>query len=175
MSVCYLAWNRHLNIPMIDIVTMSSTDWMNTPHGNPSNLAVEPSILAPYTTPMTFFERLGNFLISTSAEFLFNYYSREQDEYVQKYFGPGYPSVVEMQKDLSLILINYHQSLDGIRAFTPAIVPVGGLHVIDRNETLPQVRIIISQTHRLRRMIIQKSEARQLDKYTFVEPAEVAR
>lgn len=128
-----------MGIPIIDLLTMMSLDWMNVPHGNPSNLAVEPSLYTPYLAPMTFFERLSNVFISTSMVSIFNYYARNQDKQVQKFFGPGYPNVIEMQKDVSLVLANYDQSLHGIRAFVPSIVPVGGLHVIDRNETLPQV------------------------------------
>ncbi|XP_031787743.1 UDP-glucuronosyltransferase 2B20-like [Nasonia vitripennis] len=138
LSLCYLAWNRRLNVPMVDLMTTVPPDWIHSVHGNPQNLAVEPSMVTRYMPPMTFLERLDN--VITSYKTVATFYSgmREQDTWVQQNFGPGYPSVVDMQKDLALLLINYHPALYGRRTFVPSIIPVAGMHVVDRNETLPK-------------------------------------
>ncbi|XP_058794059.1 UDP-glucosyltransferase 2-like [Phymastichus coffea] len=137
VSNCYLAFGRHLDLPLVGLVSTSMLDWLHDPLGNPHNPAVDTSILSEYYRPATFIERFGNFLTSIYIKYSFNYYVRSQDAYVKKYFGPGLPNVVEMQKDIDLVLVNYHHALSGIRVHTPAIVPVGGLHIVDTNETLP--------------------------------------
>lgn len=124
---------------MVAVVTTAMFDWMNEPTGNPSNLAVEPSVFSEYITPMTFFQRLGNVLLSTYITWSFKYHVHDQDAIVRKLFGSDFPDVVELQKDISLTLVNYNQALNGIRPFVPSIVPIGGLHVVDSDDNLPQV------------------------------------
>ncbi|XP_031787545.1 UDP-glucuronosyltransferase 2B15-like isoform X1 [Nasonia vitripennis] len=138
LSLCYLVWNRRLNVPMVDLMTTVPADWLNWARRNPVNLAVDPSFLTPYIPPMTFLERLDNVITYYTTIVKFNLGMREQDTWVEQNFGPGYPSVVEMLNDLALLLLNYQPTLNGQRTFPPSIVPVGGLHVVDRNETLPK-------------------------------------
>lgn len=71
----------------------------------------------------------------------FNYYIKSQNKYIEQHFGHGYPDVSELPRDLDLLLVNTHLSLDGVRAFTPAIIPVGGLHIVDDGTKLPEVSI----------------------------------
>lgn len=116
--------------------------WHFEPFGTPINLAVDPVCQLSYAPPMTFFERLNNFVFHHILTHSFNYFIREQDQFVEKYFGPGYPSVVDLQKDVSLVLLNHDPALYGMRPFAPNIVPISELHIVDRNETLPNVRKI---------------------------------
>ena len=139
MTHCYIAWGRQLNVPVVGVVTPLLLDWHFDPLGTPINLATDPSIFSPYVAPMTFFERLENFYTYHSVNRAFSKYSKDQEELVEKYFGPGFPSTTDMVKEVSLVLVNHDVSLSGIRPFSPIVIPVGGLHVVDHNETLPQV------------------------------------
>ena len=143
MSSCHLAWGRHLNIPLVMVATTPTMlDWTNEPLGNPVNHAAQPSLFSKATTPMNFYERLSNFILTTKLTLSHNYHVREQNHYVWKNFGAHFPSVMELYKDVSLVLINHHHALNGIVPFTPAIIPVGGLHIIDSGSALPQVHIL---------------------------------
>ena len=106
--------------------------------GNPFNPAADISFLS-YVPPLNFFERLSNFVNYFRIKYEFRRLAKQQDVYVQKYFGPGYPSAADLPTDYSLLLANYDPILQGIRPFLPSIVPIAGLHIIDRNETIPQV------------------------------------
>ncbi|KAJ8681570.1 hypothetical protein QAD02_017362 [Eretmocerus hayati] len=139
MASCYYAFGRKLNVPMVLVVTTPPFDWMNGPLGNPVNPAVDTSILSKSQSPTTFLERLSNFLSISYTTFMYNIFAREQDELVERVFGPGYPSVVDLIKDTSLVLVNHHLALNGVRPFVPGVVPVGGLHVDDENaDELPK-------------------------------------
>lgn len=142
VAYCFYPLGRYLNVPLVLIENSPITPSHFEPFGTPINLAVDPVLWLPYGPPMTFFERLNNFFTHHILAYAFNYYVKEQDHYVEKYFGPNYPSVVDLQKDVSLVLLNYDPALYGIRPFAPIIVPISGLHVVDRNETLPKVRTI---------------------------------
>lgn len=112
---------------------------MYTPLGSPFNLATDPSVFSLSAPPMKFLERLNNVIAYHIGLWKVTTAIREQDKYVEQFFGPGYPNNIELIKDFSLILLNHDSSINGIRTFTPAIVPVGGLHIVDRNETLSKV------------------------------------
>lgn len=129
-------------MPFIAVVTPPLLDWMFTPFATPINLATDPSPTSSYAAPMTFLERLNNFIIFHSITRTFNKYVREQDECVEKFFGPTYPNSVDLMKEVSLVLVNHDHAVSGLRPFSPMIIPVGGLHVVDHNETLPEVSII---------------------------------
>lgn len=92
---------------------------------------------------MSFFERLQNVVLHTYVKWSFYYYVRQQDAYVDKIFGTGYPDVNEMLKDVDLVLINHHYALNNVKAYTPTIVPVAGMHIVDRDDILPQVFFLI--------------------------------
>ncbi|XP_066586589.1 UDP-glucosyltransferase 2-like [Prorops nasuta] len=134
---CYLAFGQLLNIPVIGIVTCSNLDWLNYPTGNPMNPAYMPSLFSTYTQEMNFLERLANTFMITAIIGQVNYYFGYQDEIVEKYFGPGYPPVNEMHKNLSLVLVNSHRALNGIRPLTHSVVEVAGLQFKDEQAPLP--------------------------------------
>lgn len=141
LSNCYLAWGRHLNIPLVGIVTTSLFEWLHDPFGNPQNYAIDTGVFSGLIAPMTFYERIVNTLLTNYVKLTYNYYAVDQDALVKKYFGAGYPNVIELQKDVDLVLVNSHHALNGIKTYTPAVVPIGGLHIMDTNEQLPQVCI----------------------------------
>ncbi|XP_001603733.2 UDP-glucuronosyltransferase 2C1 [Nasonia vitripennis] len=138
VSNCFLAWGRRLNVPMIGVMTSTLIDWYNEPLGNPFNPAATPGCWSGLFHPMNFWERLINTIMYHMISAQFNYHIKAQNKYVEQHFGHGYPDVTELPRDLDLLLVNTHHSLDGVRAFTPAIIPVGGLHIVDDGEKLPE-------------------------------------
>lgn len=142
-SYCFMSLGRLLKVPVIGIVTSPLSDWTYRALRSPVNPASDVSVDLPYNVPMTFFERLHNFFYIHSITYTFNSLVASQDEQVEKYFGKGYPSVLDMQKDLSLVLVNHDMTLHGLRPLAPVIVPVSGLHIKNQNETLPEVIIKI--------------------------------
>lgn len=141
---CYLALGRYFNVPLVGVVgTAVLPDWVNPYVGNPVNLATDVSFISQNTGPLSFTERLANIFMYNFVSASTNYHLKEQNRYVEKYFGPGYPDVQEMHKDLSLILLNYNSAVYGNRAFAPVVVPVGGIHVVEDDEALPKVRKIV--------------------------------
>lgn len=79
----------------------------------------------------------------------FNHYSAYQNDMIKKYIGPDAPSLEDAKKDVSLILVNSHYSLHGVRPFTTGVIEVAGLHVTPNATRLPNVsyRIVASVQH----------------------------
>ena len=124
---------------MVGVVTSPGLDWLYEPLGNPFNTAASPLTFSDFSSPMNFLERVQNTLLYYLINGQINYYINDQNKQIQELFGSGYPSASELPKDLDLLLINSHYSLDGILPLTPAIVPVGGLHIVDDKTKLPDV------------------------------------
>ena len=134
-----MAFGRHLNIPIVGIATSSPLDWFYEPLGINFDTAVMTGLWSGYSLPMDFWQRLGNTMYHYWVMARYYYYIRQQDEIIEKYFGPGYPSASELLKDLDLLLVNEHYSLDGIKSMTPSMVPVGGLDIFDDGTKLSSV------------------------------------
>ncbi|XP_050462109.1 UDP-glucosyltransferase 2-like [Cataglyphis hispanica] len=137
---CFLAFGRHLKVPMVGTVANVFHDWLNEVSGNPMNPAYIPSIFSTYTQQMNFQERLINFLLSNYISIQIHYYTNSQLEFVKKYFGMDVPHIKDLYYDLSLYLVNSHHSLHGIRPTTTNVIEVGGLHLKDDDPPSPEVQ-----------------------------------
>lgn len=137
---CFMAFARHLNVPLVGIVTAVMHDWHNHHIGNPLNPAYVPSLFSAFDSEMTFWDRLKNTVLTNVITFQIDFYTSYQREYVKKYFGMDVP-VADFYQDLSLLLVNSHHSLHGVRPMTHAIVEVGGLHLAYKGDPLsPEVK-----------------------------------
>lgn len=54
---------------------------------------------------------------------------RPTDSMIREAFGSDVPSVTELSKNISLILVNQHYSLSGVKPLSPAVIEVGGIHI----------------------------------------------
>ncbi|KAK7579965.1 hypothetical protein V9T40_000594 [Parthenolecanium corni] len=123
---CFLPVADKFDIPIIGAVvprSWLSTEWMM---GNPSNPALYPSVVATYSYPMTFLQRLDNFW-NLLLDFAFhNYYTYPQmKEFYKKFFGDDNFSD---RRKMSLVFLNNHQVLTP-RPIVPTIINVGGLQI----------------------------------------------
>lgn len=135
------------NAPLAIISTFGNCMRHNIMTRNPLQLA---TILAEYLNvndPGSFWTRLRNFYF-TSYEYLWwrYWYLPKQEVLVKKYMPElvgKYPSLYELQKNASLMLINSHFSFDPPSALLPNIIEIGGVHVTQDNESLPKVRFFL--------------------------------
>jgi len=136
---CFLGLSHRFNAPIISMISSMILPWANDRIGNPSHPAHMPNYFLPYTHPMTFGQRLVNTVLTEILK-LGNYYFSElpMDRLSKEHFGPDVPSIAELKKKTSLILVNTHFSLNVPRPTVPALIEVGGLH-IQENGKLPEV------------------------------------
>ena len=137
---CYFALGRFFDAPLIGTVSSPlMLDWVNSYIGNPINVAVESTIFGQRVPPMNFLERFLNLFQTISIIFSAHHNLKHQNNYVEKYFGPGYPDVFELQRDLSLVFLNYHHAIFGVRPLTLSVVPIAGVHIRDHDDPFPEV------------------------------------
>ncbi|XP_046607750.1 UDP-glucosyltransferase 2-like isoform X1 [Neodiprion virginianus] len=134
---CYFAFGRHLKVPVIGLSSATIMPQANAPLGNPLNTAIVSEISDRPASHMNFRQRLTNTLTTVYTNLQSRYYMKAQNDMVKKYFGPDMPDVEELERDMSLLLVNTHPIFHGIRPLTPAVVEVPGLHIHDEHSTMP--------------------------------------
>ncbi|XP_059470072.1 UDP-glucosyltransferase 2-like [Neocloeon triangulifer] len=129
----------HFKAPLVLISSMGGFYWTNHAVGNPVPTSYVTNSVLPFTSKMTFWERLVNTAFSLywdlGSEIL---YFPKQEKLKDEIFGPGVPSVKELRKSASLVLVNNHYSFNYPRPLVPAFVEVGGMHVKPATKPLPK-------------------------------------
>ncbi|XP_043488518.1 UDP-glucosyltransferase 2-like [Polistes fuscatus] len=126
---CFAVFGNILNVPVIGVSSSALYPWANPFIANPENLAFVANNLLDYVKQMNFWQRTFKTLHTLFNKMYFNYFTQYQDQLIKKYVGPNMPSVRELERNISMILVNSHFSLNGVRPITTALIEVGGLHV----------------------------------------------
>lgn len=140
MMPCYLAFGRHLNVPIVAMMAADFQEWFSDIIGTPHNPAYMPSLFSSYDQQMTFWERLVNTFQTNMVSLQLNHYLSEQEVYLKKYFGLN-ATIAELYNDIAIMLVNSHHSLNGISPKIPSIIEIGGVHVKDDSTPLPPVSL----------------------------------
>ncbi|XP_063235246.1 UDP-glucosyltransferase 2-like [Bacillus rossius redtenbacheri] len=137
-SECAAGFAHRFDAPLVSIVSCVAFPWTHGRLGNPDHPAYVPSYTLPYTDRMTFWQRVVNALYHVFFEVgnhVFN--DAPTHSLLKELFGADVPTVGEIHKRTSLVLVNSHFSVNGPRPAVPGFVEVAGLHIQPPGE-LPQ-------------------------------------
>ena len=117
--------------------------------GNDDNLAYAVNAFQVGNEKMNFWQRLQNVMGYYSALWKFHALSeKSQTESMRKYLSPDIPNIREVEKNVSLLLVNSHPILFGVKPLTSALVEIAGLHIEGNDEVLPKVAIALFDIER---------------------------
>ncbi|CAG9786685.1 unnamed protein product [Diatraea saccharalis] len=128
--------------PLVLVTTFGNCMRHNIATRNPLQLATVIPEFLQLTDPTSFWGRLRN-VYFTFYEFVWwrYWYLVEQEQLAKKYI-PGLPnhlpSLYDIQRNVSLLMINSHFSFDSAIAYLPNIVEIGGVHLSHSIEKLPK-------------------------------------
>lgn len=129
------------NAPLVLVTTYGNNMKNNLILRNPWQIA---TVLQEHLTvrnPTSLFGRTKNLLFSVYDFLNWKfYYLKRQEALARKYIKDltePMPSLYELQKDTSLVLMNSHFSVDRARAYLPNFVEIGGLHLQASVNKLP--------------------------------------
>jgi UDP:flavonoid glycosyltransferase YjiC (YdhE family) len=109
---------------------MGGFHWANYAVGNTAPTSYVPSNMLPFTSSMTFYERIVNTVFNwywdIGSEF---YFYPQQESLKNQFFGPGLPHIKSLRRSASLVLVNNHFTMNYPRPLVPNFVEVGGMHV----------------------------------------------
>ncbi|CAD1470738.1 unnamed protein product [Heterotrigona itama] len=136
---CYLGLGALLNTPVAIVVSSLETPYVDNFMGNPFNVAFFPGTSLENVVLNTFFDRVSNLVINYKDSLVFQYYTSDQTDIMRKYLGWDLPDVRQLERNVTLALVNSHYSFHGIRSFAPAVIEVAGLHIQDEEIPLPPI------------------------------------
>ncbi|KAJ4448919.1 hypothetical protein ANN_00311 [Periplaneta americana] len=127
---CLMGFAHRFKAPLIGLTTGSSLPWLAYRVGNPENPAYIPNYFLSLTYQMNFWEKLVNTVFDWAMEVWYHIeMNMPAEEMLKHHFGKDYPSLAELQRSTSLILVNSHFSVNTPRPAVPMFVEVGGLHI----------------------------------------------
>ncbi|XP_066247694.1 UDP-glycosyltransferase UGT5-like [Euwallacea similis] len=120
----------HYNAPLIIFSTIGPNVWINNLVGNPSNPSYIPDVFLNLNgKEMSFYDRVYNFLFAIYQDtMLYQFFYPRQSKVLQKYF-PKAPPFEQLQYNVSLVLINSHESIYEAVPHVPNMIDIGGFHV----------------------------------------------
>ncbi|XP_071872819.1 UDP-glucosyltransferase 2-like [Bombus fervidus] len=141
-SPCYIGFGQLLNAPVAIVLSSMQMAFVDDFMGNPTSYAFLSGFNNDNAVVNTFFDRLWNFFINYKHTWIFQHYTAEQTNMMKQYLGlPNIPDIRELEKTVSLAIVNSHYSYYGIRPVTPAVIEVGGLHIeADKSKLSPKLK-----------------------------------
>lgn len=139
MTEALLGLGHHFKAPVIAVTTFGINKFSSDLVAAPESPSYIPNLYIGYTDRMNFAQRLSNWVRYTLEEiFDVIVFQPAQQKLLQLYPDKDMPSIRELKRNVSLLLVNTHTTLGFPRPYPPNAIDVGGLH-IDRDKTsLPE-------------------------------------
>ncbi|KAJ4448269.1 hypothetical protein ANN_10283 [Periplaneta americana] len=138
---CFLPLSTKYGAVSIGVSPTVLMPWANDPMGNPDNPSYIPNLFIPYSDQMNFIARTVNSVTMVLFKVIYYFKSyRPSQELVRQHFGQDVPELSVLARNMSLVLVNSHFSLNSPRPLVPGVVEVGGLHIAPPQQ-LPKVRL----------------------------------
>ncbi|XP_011314832.1 UDP-glucuronosyltransferase [Fopius arisanus] len=127
---CFIALGHVLKVPVVLASTTIPLPWLIESLGQPPFSAFMSGYFTAYVHPMSFLIRVINTIQNHISDIRFRRYTdRVQDAQIRKYIDPNIPPLRELEKNVTLALVNTWHSLHGVQPITPGLVEIGGIHV----------------------------------------------
>ncbi|XP_050523191.1 UDP-glycosyltransferase UGT5-like isoform X3 [Daktulosphaira vitifoliae] len=141
-----LIFAKKKNIPFILLSSCGLLPWSQSIIAQSYEMSTVPSTLeSGVNKKMNLYERLLNTVIVTIQLLGYNFIIRPNDEdFIRKTFAMDI-SLEKIANNVSLILVNTHHSIHGVKPLVPAVIEVGGLHIKPPNELPMDIRKFIDE------------------------------
>lgn len=128
--------------PIIGATSHVLMPWTNLWLGNPANPSTVPDIFMDFSDHMSFRDRLENTLGTLYHNLYFHYVIKKQDiDIIRRNLrldvSANYDAILN---NVSAVLVNSHFSLNRPRPLVPAVIDVGGMHLLPQKK-LPTVNM----------------------------------
>ncbi|XP_049773400.1 UDP-glucosyltransferase 2-like isoform X1 [Schistocerca cancellata] len=125
--------------PLVGMITLPAFAPVYHAMGNLVNPAYSPDVWVGYSDHMSFWQRAYNAYFQLSFCYMWYFQIQPtQEAIMRQYFGPGPPPVHETERNVSLLIVNSHFSVDYPRPLLPNILEITGMHVQTQTKPLPK-------------------------------------
>ncbi|XP_037038181.1 UDP-glycosyltransferase UGT4-like isoform X2 [Bradysia coprophila] len=136
LNEAFLGIGHYFNAPVIGFSAFGASKSTNNMVGTPTPMSYIPHIA--FADLESFLQRVINVLGYIGEEIIMNwFYMPEQEKIYNAIFPDPKPKLEELQKNVSLVLLNNHFSLSFPRPYVPNMIEVGGLQINRTPKPLP--------------------------------------
>lgn len=119
----------HFGGHLITFSTINSNSMINQFICNPAPSSYIPEMMLHYTSNMTFPQRIFNALLGFLFTIVANFYSLPWHKEIAEQYIPNAAPFYDNIYNISLVLLNSHESLHPAAPHVPVIKNIGGFHV----------------------------------------------
>ncbi|XP_053696923.1 UDP-glycosyltransferase UGT5-like [Sabethes cyaneus] len=130
-------------VPIVGLSSCALMPWHYERVGLPDSPAYIPSEFSTFSERMTFWERFENWIVTRTVNIFYHIVQWNDNRLLAARFGEGLPSVRQIAKNTSLLLVNQHYTLSGARPLVPAVVEVGGVHIRPKKPLPEDIQTIL--------------------------------
>lgn len=132
-----LGLGHHFNAPIVGFSPFGASLWTNDLVGTPTPLSYVPHPFLNFSNRMTFIQKMFNILLTIFNRIELELFLLKQQEiYDKRFVGANKPTLNQIRKNVSLVLLNQHFTTNYPQPYVPNMVEVGGIH-INRNGPKP--------------------------------------
>lgn len=135
-----LALGHYFNAPIIGVSPFGASKWTTDLTGAPNFASYIPHPMSGYTDRMNFWQRMYNsFCYWYEDIMMVTSYTPVQQQLLEDIYpnGSKMPSLDEIKRNISLVLLNTHVTLGTVRPNHPNMIEVGGLFIENNSDALP--------------------------------------
>lgn len=137
LNEAMLGFAHHFNVPMIGFSTFGASKWTTELVGTPNPMSYVPHPFLSFSDRMPFMKRLINVAFTWYDGFHFTKHLAMQSEIYERTFPrAGKPTLEALRKNVSLVLLNNHFTMNFPRPYAPNMIEIGGIH-LNRNAPRP--------------------------------------
>lgn len=143
MADALLGLGHYFDAPVVGISPFGATKSTSDLVGAPEIASYIPNIFSGYTDKMTFGQRFKNWMWNTIEDIGDAViHRRKQQNLLQFYPKKNMPTISELKRGVSFVLLNTHVVFGFPRPYPPNMVEVGGLHI---NRSMPHLPFDVQQ------------------------------
>lgn len=133
------AFATKFNCPLVGVLSARLTNALQEQIGVPTHPILYPETVAPYGGNLDLFERVEAVVNDLFLRLFYHYVAIPRyDRVIKRHFGDDYPYYGDLEKNVSVVLMNSNPIIHGARPLGPNVVELGRMH-IKKNVPLPQV------------------------------------
>lgn len=129
-----------IKAPVVALLSCAPMPWTADRIGLTDNPSYVPVISTPFDSQMTFLERMENTFMLAYQKLWFRYNIQIKEQaLIEKHFGRKISDLNDLARNMSLIITNSYQTLNGARPSLPGLVEAGGMHLDQTKKIIPPV------------------------------------
>ncbi|KAK4872337.1 hypothetical protein RN001_014366 [Aquatica leii] len=131
LSTVPFAFAKVFQCPSIAIASFPVIEPAYERYGVPTHPILYPNYALSFTKTNNLFERIISVIYNYVLKLFIHFYKIPQENLlIKKYFGDDFPTALELDSNISLLLENTEPVFDIIRPRVPVVVPIGGNHQV---------------------------------------------